>query len=311
MDNEINIKKGEIIKSYGPWTSHNINLGGDIYTISEGLNYDTLKLRRVIQIMNDISGERYDSLKVLDLGSSEGLYAIELGLQGVEKAVGIEGREANLKKAEFAKEALQLKNIQFFQDDVRELSEARYGRFDIILCLGLLYHLDAPSAVGLLEKMHDMCDRFLVIDTHIALNGEEKVDHRGITYFGTKVKEFKKGMSKDEKSRRLWSAIGNEESFLFSSDSLLKILSDVGFTSVYECHLPFEYIKPADRLTLVAVKGKKVNLRTCPIINKLEEEGIKEVVLKNKVPSLAPEGNAFFSIMKRTTRRLAHLFYER
>ncbi|MBI5123808.1 MAG: methyltransferase domain-containing protein, partial [Candidatus Omnitrophica bacterium] len=195
-------KKEKIVEKYGGWTAHNIDLGDGIYTINETLNYDTLKLRRVIQIICDISDEKIGSLKILDLGSLEGLYTIELGLQGAN-VVAIEGRQANLKKAGFAKDALKIDNIQFFQDDVKDLSEGKYGRFDVILCLGLLYHLDIPAVFHLLENMYKMCDGFLIIDTNIAQNSDSKADYRGLSYFGTYTREFRKGLSKNEKIKHV------------------------------------------------------------------------------------------------------------
>jgi 2-polyprenyl-3-methyl-5-hydroxy-6-metoxy-1,4-benzoquinol methylase len=52
--------------------------------------------------------------------------------------VGIEGREANIMKAEFARKALGLSNLRFVQSDVRKLSISNIGAFDVVLCWGLL-----------------------------------------------------------------------------------------------------------------------------------------------------------------------------
>jgi 2-polyprenyl-3-methyl-5-hydroxy-6-metoxy-1,4-benzoquinol methylase len=43
-----------------------------------------------------------------------------------------------------AKEALELENLEVRLEDVRALDPQRHGAFDVVLCLGLLYHLDAP-----------------------------------------------------------------------------------------------------------------------------------------------------------------------
>jgi hypothetical protein len=44
-------------------------------------------------------------------------------------------------------------------------------------------------------------------------------------------------------------------------------LHDAGFTSVLECHVPFEPGKPSDRITLAALKGVPVLLSTYPWVN--------------------------------------------
>jgi hypothetical protein len=310
MRNEIKRKKEEVIKKYGSWTAHNINLGNGIYTIDEKLNYDTMKLRRVLQIINDISGEKFDSLKVLDLGSFEGLYAIELGLQKTERVVGIEGRTANLKKAKFSKDTLGINNIEFFQDDVRNLSEQKYGRFDVILCLGLLYHLDTPDVFYLLEKIYKMCDRFLIIDTHIALSSDKKVDYRKIPYFGAYAKEFKKGLSKEKKEKLSWNALDNEKSFLFSKKSLLKFLHNTGFSSIFECHVPFEYIKPDDRVTFLAIKRDGIKLRTYPALDSIDEKNARQIMLKIRNKQYRP-GFRLKMMLSRTKDFIKGIIYKR
>lgn len=296
----------EITKRYGPWTAHNLHLGDEMFTISARLNYDTVKLRRVIQALSDMTGANLESLRVLDLGVLEGLYTIELGLQDVKEAVGVEAREANLRKAEFSKAALAVQNIRFCQDDVRNVTEEKYGRFDVILCLGLLYHLDELAVFQVLERLSQMCDRFLVIDTHVALESYEQVEFRGSNYFGKHGREFKKGLSVADKAKLLWSAVDNDETFLLSKKSLVRVLGRLGFSSVFECLVPFEYVKPADRVTLFAVRGKKLSLKTFPRINGLEEGEIRKTMLEAGGTVLGRE-NPIISTARKSYRAMKHL----
>jgi 2-polyprenyl-3-methyl-5-hydroxy-6-metoxy-1,4-benzoquinol methylase len=48
-----------------------------------------------------------------------------------------------------------------------KLTRESCGRFDAVLALGLLYHLDDPYAF--LSNIAGLCDGFAVIDTHIVL----------------------------------------------------------------------------------------------------------------------------------------------
>jgi 2-polyprenyl-3-methyl-5-hydroxy-6-metoxy-1,4-benzoquinol methylase len=124
---ELKTRKQALIDRYGPWTDHNIHLGGDVYTFeSRPL---TPKWRRILQIVADLAGQPLDRLRIVDLACLEGQYAIEFARHGAT-AIGIEGRESNIAKARFAKEALGLDNLEFRQDDVRNLSAAKYGHFD-------------------------------------------------------------------------------------------------------------------------------------------------------------------------------------
>jgi 2-polyprenyl-3-methyl-5-hydroxy-6-metoxy-1,4-benzoquinol methylase len=99
----------------------------------------------------------------------EGIFSIELALQGAA-VTGIEIRNVNLQKAIFVKEAYDLTNVIFIKDDVRNISRTKYGGFDIILCSGILYHLPVPDVFDFVDKMYQMADRAVIIDTHISLN---------------------------------------------------------------------------------------------------------------------------------------------
>ena len=127
-----------------------IKLPGDIYTPEAAVDY---RLRRILQIAADYAKKPLAQCRVLDLACLEGHYAIEFALQGAT-VVGIEGRAASVAKCDFVKRELELERADFYQDDVRNLSVAKYGRFDIVICSGLLYHLPATDALRLSQAMY-------------------------------------------------------------------------------------------------------------------------------------------------------------
>ena len=176
-------EQAELEARYGAWTAHNIRLADGVYTLSEAPAGDEVKLRRVAQIVSDTFAGGIAGLRVLDLACLEGMYALEFARRGAE-VVAIEGREANLEKARFAARALGLE-VDFRLGDVRELTRQDHGQFDVVLCLGILYHLDAPDVFRLLERMAEVCRRALVIDTSVAARGNEERSHSGQSYRGT------------------------------------------------------------------------------------------------------------------------------
>jgi SAM-dependent methyltransferase len=212
------------------------------------------KLRRILQLIADLAGRPLQDLRVLDLGCLEGGYAIELALHGAE-VVGVEGRIANIEKARFAQRRLNLKKAAFFHDDIRNVSEARYGRFDVILCLGVLYHLDSNSIFDFIKQLFAMCNRLAIFDTHVSVIARERYEHQGQAFYGRDVVEFDPMSSGLEREQELWGSIGNLVSFWPSKPSLLNMLSSSGFTSILECLVPAEPGKPLDRLTLIAIAG--------------------------------------------------------
>lgn len=268
MDTEAIVKmKNDVIAQYGPWRAHNILLRDDVYTIGPNIVSDDagFKLRRILQVVFDHTGGTVEGLRVLDLACFEGLYAIEFARHGA-KCVGIEGREANIEKARFAKRVLSLDNLELVQDDVRNLSVEKYGRFDIVLCLGILYHLDVPDVFRFAERLGEVCGNICIVDTRITLHPKTTYDYKGETYFGTKGEEHDPGDSEELKRSRLSFSLDNVDNFWLSRPTLYNVLSRAGFTSVYECNIPAEPDKPADRLTFVAVKGQPAHVLSAPLM---------------------------------------------
>ena len=87
--------------------------------------------RRLVQIVYDLASQPWDRLRILDLGSLDGSIAFEFARRGAE-VVGIEVRAASVLAARAEQERLKIKNVTFFQDDVRNLSKQKYGTFDIV-----------------------------------------------------------------------------------------------------------------------------------------------------------------------------------
>lgn len=262
----ISEKKKQVVDSYGSWTAHNVHLAGDVYTMGKFIHGDEYPLRRIVQIISDVMNEPFSQLRILDLGCLEGQYAIEPVRHGAQ-AVGIDIREASLAKARLVKELLSLDRLELVQDDVRNVSAAKYGLFDVVLCLGILYHLDVPEVIEFVYQLADVCNRCLIIDTHISMADEISFTHAGKTYWGRYFREHADNATAEDKQRDMWCSIDNVKSFWFTRPSLLNLLSHAGFTSIYECHSPPELLKYADRLTLVAIKGQRQKLFSAPLVS--------------------------------------------
>jgi len=262
-ESKIRDEKRGVEEKYGLWTAHNFKLGQNVYTIKEDVTGDEVKLRRIVQLVADICRRPISELRVLDLACLEGMYSIEFASQGAH-VCAIEGRETNLEKARFAAQMLSLGNVEFHQDDVRNLREDKHGRFDVVLCLGILYHLNALDAFPFLENVFSVCRHVAIIDTHISLRPEQCFSHEGKKYWGTTVGEHAPQATHEEKRKALWASLANPTSDYFTRPSLYSLLYDSGFTSVLECHVPQEPQKPPDRVTLVAIKGTTLAPVICP-----------------------------------------------
>ena len=258
------VARDRIATQHGPWTSHCIHLGEDVYTIELGPNW---RVEHFARIMKDFGYRTLEGVRILDLACLEGLFSVEFARMGAE-TVGIEIRTANIEKARFAKNILGLDRCALVQDDVMALSREKYGPFDVVLCAGILYHLyhrDMPDLIKFIQKMSDVAKHLLIIDTHIALEtlrenrfalGEmmtEVVDQD--EYRGRYFIEHHIDASPDEKQQRLWASANNVKSFWLTRISLHHALRKLGFEQVYEVlQDPGQPIEGVDRLTFVAVK---------------------------------------------------------
>ncbi len=260
-------QKQQIVEKYGPWTAHNIQLADDVYTIDKALTGDEFKLRRIMQIVSDISQKPLDSLRVLDLACLEGMYAIEMARHGAE-AVGIEGREASIEKARFAKSVLGLDRLKLLQDDVRNLSREQHGEFDVVLCLGILYHLDSPDVFHFLARLGEVCRGFAIIHTHVALDAEVSRDYEGTRHWGRMFTEHAPHSTPEQRKKSLWASLDNVASFWPTRASLFNALTRAGFTSIYECQTPPEEM-PIHRATFVAIKGRREPIHCAPMLSAL------------------------------------------
>src|SRR6266700_3860465 len=267
--------KDQIISKYGPWHVNNVYLQDDVYTIGPKMVGDEIKLRRIVQCVLDHTGGTLDGLRVLDLGCGEGIYSIEFARQGAS-CVAIEGRKPNAEKVRFVKRALSLDNMEVLQEDVRNLSAAKHGHFDVVLCLGILYHLTASEVVDFVANLYDVCRKICIVDTRVELRPKTSYVFDGATFWGKWGEEHWPGYSKKVKLARLGASLDNEYNFWVSRPSIYNLLSHVGFTSVYECNIPAEPTKPADRFTFVAVKGQPCQLLSAPLMATHPRGGMPE-----------------------------------
>lgn len=145
------------IDALAPWF-HNIDLGNGVTTAPDhflgdypGFKFDTF----ADALPEDLTGK-----SVLDIGCNAGFYTVEMKRRGAERVVGIDSDDRYLEQArlvvdELGFDGIELRNLSVY--DVAELGE----RFDLVIFMGVLYHLRHPLLALDLIREHVAGDMML------------------------------------------------------------------------------------------------------------------------------------------------------
>ena len=126
------------VHELGDWF-HNLNLGG-VQTAPRHFlgDYPSVKWRQFAHaIPEDLRGRT-----VLDIGCNGGFYTLEMKRRGADRVLGIDTDTRYLAQARFAAEVAGL-DVELRQLSVYDLPTLG-ERFDIVLFMGVLYHLRHP-----------------------------------------------------------------------------------------------------------------------------------------------------------------------
>lgn len=135
------------IRALGPWF-HNLVLDG-IQTAPDHFlgDYPRQKFQRFAQALPaELSGKT-----VLDIGCNAGFYAFEMKRRGADRVVAIDTDRRYLAQARLAARVLGLE-VELRELDVYRVAELG-ERFDLVIFMGVLYHLRHPLLA--LDRLYD------------------------------------------------------------------------------------------------------------------------------------------------------------
>ena len=158
-----------VAAALGPWF-HNIDLGGVVTAPEHFLgDYPAIKWQRFEHALPaDLAGKT-----VLDIGCNGGFYSIEMKRRGAARVLAVDIDEGYLRQARFAAEIVGL-DIEFAQLSVYDVA-ALAERFDVVLFLGVLYHLRHPLLALDLIRAHVVRDLFVCQSMQRGDPSEERV----------------------------------------------------------------------------------------------------------------------------------------
>jgi tRNA (mo5U34)-methyltransferase len=137
----------EEITELGPWF-HNLRLRGVQTAPNHFLgDYPEVKFANFRDaIPDDLSGKT-----VLDIGCNAGFYSLEMKRRGATRVLGIDTDEHYLRQARFAAE-IEEADVEFRRMAVWDVA-ALHEKFDLVIFMGVLYHLRHPLLA--LDLIHE------------------------------------------------------------------------------------------------------------------------------------------------------------
>jgi SAM-dependent methyltransferase len=116
--------------------------------------------------------------RVLDLGCNAGYWSLCALEGGAAFVLGLDAAPELIEQAEFVFSRLGVdeSKYQFELCDLFDFLREREDRFDVVLCLGLLYHIDEP--MNLLKLIFERLDDMLIIDTVVCQSNKAMISLR-------------------------------------------------------------------------------------------------------------------------------------
>lgn len=276
-----------------PWT-HFFDLGGcpticanrdeKWYRKAEGLRRFgeiAIELCRTV-----ITGQSIEGKSVLDLACGEGGHSIMFAKAGAGPVVGIDGRQLAIERARFAADVLEVPNTEFRTGDVRTLNPQETGTSDIVLCSGILHHLEREQWFAFLKKVARLTADTAIFYTHIA-NEQLAVKHklqkpadeeppppssrfrkavraiqqrfaRREEYFdGYLYREHRSDSSPEQRERKMRASLDNEHSFWATEEAIVQALRKAGFAMVFKVQWPHMFREQWGRDTRQIIIARK------------------------------------------------------
>jgi len=156
------------VAELGQWF-HNLDLGG-VKTAPDHFlgDYPEVKWQRFASsIPDDLNGK-----SVLDVGCNAGFYSIQMKRRGADRVVAIDTDEKYLDQARFAAKVsgadIEFRNLSVYR--VGELHE----KFDLVLFMGVLYHLRHPLLA--LELLHEHVVADLLVAQSMLRGSSDRIE---------------------------------------------------------------------------------------------------------------------------------------
>jgi tRNA (mo5U34)-methyltransferase len=137
---------------------HQIDLGDGIITPGAVNSFPKLAYSKLPE---DMTG-----MRVLDIGAWDGWWSFLCEKRGATEVVALDrwNFDTGSEGFQLASEVLQ-SQVNWVRASVDDITPRVLGQFDLVLCLGVLHHLQSPLRA--LTHIADVCRGKLILETHL------------------------------------------------------------------------------------------------------------------------------------------------
>ncbi len=205
----------------------------------------------VEQALNAHFGDDWQALRALDLACHQGYFAVQLARRGCREVLGVDARAQHVEDSRLIAEAYGLEQASFMAGDIHALEPSALGRFDVVMMLGLLYHLENP--VGALRTCRALCNDLCLVETQLVPGMSGPVDFGSYRFVKPLQGAF--GLVDETQETHGPEASVTGICLVPSLEGLLWLLEKVGFREVTVLQPPadaYEQLKFGKRVMVAA-----------------------------------------------------------
>lgn len=127
----------------------------------------TTRLNMVMAALEPVFEGRWEQTSVLDLACHQGWFTSHMARKGCPTVTGMDARAEHIADSTLiCRDAMGLENTRFVQCDIEALAKREdIEPADIVLMLGLIYHLENP--VGAIRAARAKCRGYCLIETQV------------------------------------------------------------------------------------------------------------------------------------------------
>jgi SAM-dependent methyltransferase len=205
--------------------------GGQVTPTYDGGALDAIHATRLAMLQAAVRAEFGESIagrSVVDIACHQGWFSTKLAEMGAQDVLAVDARAEHVADATLIRDALGLRNLRVAQSDVHALTPEAFGTFDIVLMLGLIYHLENP--VGALRVARSLTKRLCLVETQIVPGMTGMVDYGSYRFVRPLKGSF--GIVDETEETHGPEASTTGICLVPSLDALFWILRKVGFSRV-------------------------------------------------------------------------------